>query len=112
MEAWEIADKNGNPCDVCGHPWRRHLDSYDYDHLGCKYCECTIAPPGLMSRQDKINQYSNIIFVAKMIADKVLESHNVRTGYDMALHLKALAEKFTEAITVLESESNVFSATD
>ena len=112
ITAWEAAYNNSNPCPTCNHPWRRHLDGYDYNYLGCKYCGCGIAPPGLISRRDKLEQYSNDIIAAMVCADKVLESHNVRTGYDVALHLKHLAEKFAEALDILDSESQVFAEED
>lgn len=34
-------DYDPNAICVCGHPYERHFDSYDYmSNVGCKYCQC------------------------------------------------------------------------
>jgi len=111
-EVWQATLDNNNPCPTCGHPWQRHIDGYDSYLMSCKYCGCDKSPPGLASRRDKIEEFKTAIISAKMAADKVLTSHNVRTGYDMAIELKALAARFEEALRVMQSESDVFVAAD
>ncbi len=45
----------------CGHPYRRHFDSYDDNcHVGCKYCECFDWEPLDPTRIPNIMQFSEL----------------------------------------------------
>lgn len=47
-------------------------------------------------------KYRHMAEDANIIATKVLESHNVRTGYDMAIQLNTLSTAMKEVLDLLE----------